>query len=245
MPFKIFWSGLLMLTPAVPGAVWPAAPPLTPAPLAVPAEEQLDEVVVEGRRIRPRAQDSFNWLARLVGEFTIDGDVDPAPEDTAGELLRVQGQASCYGFGIGPGVVCELRARWPGPGPDGKEFPGSVSTLDPAVMLFGFEMGAQASENQYSIQNILVDSKGVAESSTGLAGGANTYVFRSSCGAIAGNCERVTRISVRDLQTVEMQMELQIDRAQAAHYRFVLRRVPDSEAVVYGRKPVNEDKKRR
>src|SRR5262245_13816699 len=74
-------SGLLVAADApVPSGILP--PNVTPKPAAQP--EELDEVLVQGRRTRERPkrpgfrdyQEPFDFLARLVGRFVIDGRVD-------------------------------------------------------------------------------------------------------------------------------------------------------------------------
>lgn len=208
--------------------------------------DELDEVLVEGRRIRQKnPQQSFNWLARLVGEFTIGGYVDPAPGNGLEHRLGVRGQAICVGFGMAPGVQCELRALWSeATGPDGEEIPGGVSRFDPAVLLFGFNLAGEASEENYTLQHIMVDNTGLAESGVGYRVGNDTMLSRSAC-AVLPDCERVMRITVNpDLDTVEMRIELEVRRETTLRYNFVMTRVPDSKAVVYGRKPAREKKKK-
>jgi len=226
----------LMLTlPRMASAADAAAPQ---SPQAQPAEEQLDEVIVTGQRSHPRdSQKTFTWLARLVGQFTIDGYVDPQARGNPEDFLKVQGRADCAGFGIGPGVQYALRVRWPErKGPNGEEIPGVALTLDPAVMLFGFDQA------DLSIRHILVDNKGVAEDGVGNYLNADTVLSRSPCVAIPANCERVVRITASpDLQTVEMRIELEVDHHKAVGYDIVMHRVPGSESVVYGRKPEKEN----
>lgn len=244
-------SGLLLTLPCTAAAADAAAPASQQAPRA---DEELSEVVVEGQRvIQRKPQQSFDWLARLVGEFTIDGYVHPTPGDTSSDLQDVHGHALCVGFGIAPGVQCELRVRWPdATGPDGSEVPGGVSTLDPAVMLFGFNLGTHVDVmygaplrpgeapdmDTYTIAHMMIDNKGVAEGGAGYRMGTDTMTSRSPCVAIPVDCERVVVIAVpADLQTVEMRIDLEIKKALAMRYKFVMHRVPDSESVVYGRKP--------
>jgi hypothetical protein len=116
-----------------------------PTPQVQPVQE-LDEVIVEGRRVRKKRpswddyQQPFNFLARLVGQFVIEGSVDLHGQGNPEDLRRVAGRAHCIGFGSAPGVQCELNVLWPETrGAGGEEIPGGVSTLDPAVLLFGFE----------------------------------------------------------------------------------------------------------
>lgn len=165
------------------GTTRPAAAAETAQPASQQArqtDEELDEVHVQGRRGRQSPQQAFDWLARLVGQFTIDGYVDPGPDGTSSRAQEPKGEAICVGFGIAPGVQCALRVRWAAAtGPDGAEIPGGVSTLDPAVMLFGFNLGVNTDllnggdpyvppdPERYTIAHILVDNKGVAEGGAG------------------------------------------------------------------------------
>lgn len=250
---------LLGLALALPGAA-SAAGAAPPASQQARREEELDEVTVEGRRDRQRKpQQSFDWLARLVGEFTIDGYVHPDPYSTSGDAREAQGHALCVGFGIAPGVLCDLQVRWADvTDADGGEIPGGASTLDPAVMLFGFNLGAHADTmyggrqnaaadpDSYTIAHILVDNKGVAEGGSGFRAGTDTMMSRAPCVAIPMNCERVVRIiAPADLGTVEMRIDLEIEGEVAMRYDFVMRREADSKSVVFGRKPAKEQETNR
>lgn len=253
---------LMGMTLALAGASWAAAP-ASSASQQVRQEreqEQLDEVTVEGRRERQRKpQQSFEWLARLVGEFTIQGHVQADPEGLSGESSEVSGHALCVGFGLAPGVLCELQVRWAEvTGADGEPLPGGISTLDPAVMLFGFNLGAHsdpmyggpynaaADPESYTIAHILIDSQGVAEAGSGFRAGTDTMTSRAPCVAIPANCERMVRIiAPDDLATVEMRIDLAIAGEVAMRHDFILNRVVDSKAVVFGREPVREKEAKR
>jgi hypothetical protein len=220
--------------------------PDTPPPAAAPSGEspgpdeveELDEVFVEGRRIVPKPrsfkelQKPFDWLARLVGEFDIDGNVDLRAQGRPEDLRNVTGRAYCVGFGHGPGVQCDLRVLWPETkGQDGEDIPGGVSTLNPAVMLLGFEPVLPG------ISYILVDSDGNADTAVGGMATADIMRSRSRCVDIAGNCERVTQITASpDLQSVELRIDLKIEHETAVQFTFVMRRVPGTDSVVFGRK---------
>jgi hypothetical protein len=239
-------------------AIWLAALALS-APVAassadaVAPDEQvigdeLEEVVVTGRRagdVHQNPQMHFEWLARLVGEFTVEGYVDVTPRGGSRELLTAEGTAKCIGFGVAPGVQCDLHVRWPQKtGTDGKEIPGAAPTLDPAMMLFGFKQNGynyQLGEfeiSEYSIKHVLVDNRGVFESGHGVHDGDDTVVSTSHCAAVRVDCERQVRITADpDLRTVEILVELTIERHKAVRYVLLMNRVPGSKAEVYGRKP--------
>lgn len=252
--------GLLGLSLWLPAAAMAAAAAATPAPDDEVAEE-LDEISVEGLRERQRTpQLSFEWLSRLVGEFTIDGRIQANPNGSPGEARNAMGKALCVGFGAAPGVLCDLQVRWTEvTDRDGGRVPGGISTLDPAVMLFGFNLGshsnpmsgsgrhnANADPESFTIAHALIDSRGVAESGTGYRAGTDTMTSRAPCIAISGNCERLVRIiAPEDLQTIEMRIDLQIDGEVATRYDLVMHRQEDSKVVVFGRKPEKEKRRRK
>ena len=229
-----------------------AAPAKPPEP-----DQQLGEVLVEGSRSKPKRptfeeyQQPFNFLARLVGQFYVGGSVDLHALGRSEDLRKVSGRADCVGFGVAPGVQCELRIRWPGTTDrNDEEIPGGLSTLDPAVMLFGFE-SADATlrpnglrrpsdkdePRQPGVSYILIDSKGIAEKAVGEMASPDILQSRSKCTAIRGNCERVAQITAQpDLKTVDINIDLVIDGRKAVSFFFELDRVPGSASVVFGRK---------
>lgn len=243
----------------------PAADADKPKPPAQRADDELGEVLVEGARTRPRRptfddyQAPFNFLSRLVGTFVIDGTVDLHAQGRRDDLRKVSGRTECVGFGVAPGVHCEFKARWPATtGPDGEEIPGGVSTLNPAVLLYGYETispelvgmrlpgllgSSSATPEQPGVSLVVVDNNGVSETAVGQMVSSDTMRSRSKCLAVAGNCERVVTITARpDLKTVEMNIDLVIDGAKAVSFAFVLHRVPGTGSVVYGRKPEKKQK---
>jgi hypothetical protein len=243
---------LVLMAPAL--VAMAAAPSVPPAPATTagsrpPAQEQrldeLDEVLVEGRRNRERArswddyQQPFDFLATLVGQFVVEGQVDLHAQGNNEDLRKVSGRANCLGFGSAPGVQCELTVRWPETsGPGGEEIPGGVSALDPAVLLFGFDPATPG------ISHVMLDNKGIADTAVGRMTSPNTMMSRSKCVGIPGNCERTVRITVEpDLKTIRMHVDLAIDQQKSVRFLFVMNRVPGSVAVVYGRKQEKEKKK--
>jgi len=237
---------LLLMAPALVMAAAPSSPPSTDATQVAPLDE-LDEVFVEGRRNRerPRSWDDyqrpFNFLAQLVGQFVVEGQVDLHAQGNSEDLRKVSGRANCLGFGSAPGVQCELNLRWPETrGPGGEEIPGGVSTLDPAVLLFGFEPALPG------VSYVTVDNRGIADTAAGRMISANTLLTRSKCVAVAvtGNCERIARITIEPGFTViRLSIDLAIEQQKAVSFLFVMNRVPGSSAVVYGRKQEKEKKK--
>ena len=239
--------GLIALMLVVPVPLMAAAPAVAPSTAPATREQQpapqlrvddLDEVVVEGRRQGrlPRSwndyQQPFDFLAMLVGKFTVAGQVDLRGQGNKEDLREVSGLADCLGFGSAPGVMCELIARWPAAsGPQGEEIPGGVSAMDPAMLLFGMDSATTG------ISFTVLDNRGDAQIVVGKLASPNTMVARSKCMAAAGNCERTARVTVEpDRQTVRMNIDLAFDQQPSVRFMFVMNRVPGSSAVVYGRK---------
>jgi hypothetical protein len=236
--------GPLMAAGAIPQPAAVPHPVEKQAPQEQPSE-QLDEVLVEGqrKRDRPRSWDDyqqpFNFLSHLVGQFVVDGQVDLHAQGNSEDLRKVAGRINCVGFGSAPGVQCELNVRWPETrGPDGVEIPGGVSTLDPAVLLFGFEPSAPG------VSYVTVDNRGVMDTAVGRMTSPNTMLARAKCVAVPGDCERIARMTVEpDLNTIRMNIDLAIDQRKSVSFAFVMNRVAGSASVVYGRKQQKEKKK--
>lgn len=192
-------------------------------------DEELDEALIEGRNKPVRdAQKVIDWLARLVGQFTFEGQVDLQGKSNPEDRRDVQGSGVCIGFGPAPAVHCELKVRWPeARGAAGEEIPGGTSNLDPAMLLFGFE------PDRIGIRYMLVDSKGIAEGAMGLLITGDTLESRAPCVNIPAPCQRTTRITARpDLQTIRMQIDIERDGVKALGYSFVMQRLPGNNAVV-------------
>jgi hypothetical protein len=214
----------------------PRAAEAPPNPLVGASDPELDEVVVSGNHSTRRPgfreyQQPLDWLARMVGRFVVDGHVDLTAQGRPQDILKVEGGAECVGFGVAPGVECELKIRWPErTGPNGEKIPGGMPTLNPAVVLYGFEPVKQG------IQYIMVDNEGAAEAAVGLHATPDTVQSRSQCRGFPGNCERVVRITAwPDLKLVEMRIDLEVDGDPALRYQFMLHRVPGTPSVVFGR----------
>jgi hypothetical protein len=209
-------------------AAAPSAAPATPAS-GVASEQELDEILVEGRKPLRKPQKVIDWMARLVGRFVVDGNVRLLGDGAPSDPLEVQGRANCTGFGPAPAVHCELKIRWPETrGSSGEALLGGVSALDPANILYGFE------PDRIGIRYMLVDSKGIAEGALGYLLDEETLVSRAKCVNVPGNCERIARIIASpDLKQVEMRIDLEVELKHTASFSFVMHRVPGSPSVVF------------
>lgn len=192
---------------------------------AAPAEEldQLDEVRVSAIRIKPTRdmQQIIDWLARLVGQFQYDGSVElrAGPGVPQGQLL-VSGVGDCVGFGLAPGVQCAVKVRWPEVrGADGEKLAGSVSNLNPAMILYGLD------PDRRGIHFLQVDKYGIAEGGLGYLDG-NTLVTSAPCEAIPGDCKRITRVTAQpDGKQIQMQVDIEQEGRRTVRYKFYMRRL--------------------
>jgi hypothetical protein len=215
------WLPALLLPSLLPAGAVVAA---DAAPRAAPAEEELDEITVNGNRIKPirNMQTILEWMVRLVGNFRYEGFVELRPGDgVPKERLPVRGVGECVAFGVAPGVQCSVAIRWPEVhGPDGAAVVGGVSSLNPAMILYGLD------PDRRGIHFLQVDQHGVAEGGVG-------YLFddvltsTAPCEAIPGNCQRTTRINAQpDGKLIQMQVDIQQDGVRVARFNFELQRVP-------------------
>jgi hypothetical protein len=191
------------------------------------ADQELSQILIEGEKPEKNAQKVIDWMARLVGEFTFEGEVDLKAKGQPQDLRPVRGTGECIGFGPAPAVRCEINVRWtPVPVENRGAVLGGVSNLNPATMLFGFE------KDRTGIRHMLVDSNGIAEGALGYLV-EDTLISRTPCVNIPGKCERVERITAHnDLKMIDMKIDLVIDYEPAVRYHLVMRRVPGSKAVV-------------
>jgi hypothetical protein len=192
------------------------------------ADQQLDEILVEGHKPIRDAQAVFGWMSRLVGRFIVEGTVQLHGEGAPTEPLQAQGRADCVGFGPAPAVTCDLKIRWPETkGPNGEPLLGGVSTLDPASMLFGF------APDRIGIRQMLADSSGVANDALGYLITSDTWVARTKCIGVAGHCERRVQITAEpERNSFEMKIDLEVEYQKVSSFTFLMRRVPGSPAVV-------------
>jgi hypothetical protein len=187
--------------------------------------EELDEVVVSGAKPSSDPAEIIAWMRRLVGQYTYEGHVDLRGQGNSEDQRPVRGQGICVGFGPVPAVQCEIKVVWPEViGEDGEETLGGVSTLNPAIMLFGFD------PDELGVRYMTVDNNGVAEPALGQLFG-DTLTSKEICASIPGNCQRVSRITAKpDLKVIDMQVDIQRDYNNVLGYRFLMRRVAQGQA---------------
>lgn len=197
--------------------------PSTPVSDAV---EELGEVVVSADEPTRKLADMIPWLRRLPGQYTYSGFIDVEGEADAGDRREVRGSGVCVGFGVAPGVQCEIHVRWPEiTGPSGEDLATTVPSLNPAMILYGLDPDARG------IHYMQVDDQGRAEGSIGYVYG-NTAVFRAPCADSPDNCVRVTRITAApDADVLNMQVDTELDFRLAVRLRVEMRRLPGTGAM--------------
>lgn len=183
------------------------------------SNEELDEVVVDGRRPSRDSRKVVSWLARLVGEFHIDGELD-LTSGPGTEPVYLQGRSSCIGFGAKPAVMCTLNIHSQQMREDDENGTvGAVTNLNPAIVMFGFE------PTRVGIHQMLVGSDGVADSALGYLFPDDSLVGRAKCGGVVGNCERVVRIVADPLaQRVHFEIETFVNLRKAVTIVFTMHR---------------------
>jgi hypothetical protein len=217
---KLLRNGIFALLLAVSGAATAADPAGSSRGQTMPADEELDEAVVQGNRLKPTRdpQKIVNWLKLLVGKFRYEGAVE-IQMDADRATRQAQGSADCTAIGLAPGVHCEIRVFWPAAhGEGGAEVAGSASSLLPAMIQYGLN------PDNVGIRFLLVDNKGLAHYGQGYLVN-DTLTTTTPCSDAPGNCQRITRITPGvDGQIVDMQFDIERDFQNAASYRFQLHR---------------------
>jgi hypothetical protein len=188
------------------------------------SDAELDEVLVNGVRIKPTRdpQAIVNWLKLLVGKFDYGGFVQLRGEGVSRDLLRVNGAANCSAFGRAPGVHCEINALWPEKkGPNGEDLLGGVSTLSPAMVEYGLDT------DRLGIRYLQVDNKGLAYFGAAYLVG-NTLTTTMPCPEDPVDCKRTTRVTAHvDGKLVEIEVEIEKALERKARLRFVLQRLDE------------------
>lgn len=213
---------LLLVAASTLPAIALTASPADPGTRAQQTEqiEELSEVTVSGEKPTRKVADLIPWLRRLLGQYVYEGYVDLGGKGEPEDRQPVKGSGYCIGFGVAPGVQCEIHVSWPEVrGADGGEVMGGVSTFTPAMILYGLE------PDEIGIRYLQVDSKGLAEGGTGLVTG-DTAAFRTPCADIPMGCQRVVRITAKsESQTIDMQIDTELDYQLATRYRFQMTRI--------------------
>jgi hypothetical protein len=201
---------------AQPAATGTANPP-TAATKA--ADQELEEILVNGKRIKPERnmQAVVDWMRRLVGQFRYQGYVELRSADGAPLGKQdVQGVSDCVAFGLAPGVQCSVKVEWPAV-EGGDRVVGGVSTLQPAMILYGFDPDHRA------VHMLQVDNKGIADGALGYIQG-DTLIAAAPCEGIPGNCQRITRITAKpDGKLIQTQIDIEIDGQRVTRYVFLQR----------------------
>jgi hypothetical protein len=210
---------------SVAGAAEVPSRALPPSPAAQLEEDpehdqELDEIVVTGAKKVRKPEALIAWLRRLVGQFAYEGYVDLHSDAVPGGRRPVKGVSDCVGFGPAPGVQCVMKVVWPEVrGPDGQEVPGGISSLAPAMILYGLDA------DYLGIRYLQLDNKGLANSGQGYLRG-DTLSTTAPCVDIPGNCRRITQISARpDGKLIQMQVDIEKDGERVARFMFVQRRL--------------------
>ncbi len=213
--------GTATATAAQAPATAPAATGAQQAESAPRRDQELGEVLVQGRRTQPvrNPQVIIDWMRRLVGQFRYAGYVEPhAPNGAPLGRQTVSGKGDCVAFGLAPGVQCTIKVSWPEVrGDDGQEVPGGISTLQPAMVLYGLD------PDELAVHYLQVDNKGVADGGLGYLLG-DTMTTKDPCVGVPGDCTRTTKITAqRDGKLVQMQIDVEMEGQLAVRYLFVMR----------------------
>ncbi|MEO8313475.1 MAG: hypothetical protein ABI645_01660 [Pseudomonadota bacterium] len=240
---KISTIALALLLPGAMYAATPAAQvPVAPAKAATPAtppatqtkptqpkvsskpgdktNEELNQVTISAEKPTRKVADLIPFLRRILGEYSVDGKVDLGGQGKPDERWSVYGSTNCVGFGVAPGVQCELNIKWPPvPGPNAEDVMSGITAMSPTMVLYGLE------PDELGIRYLQVNSRGLAEGATGYMID-DTVTFKTPCVNTAPGCERITKITARsDSKIVDMQIDTEVDYKLAARFTFKLRRI--------------------
>jgi hypothetical protein len=203
----------------------PAATPRSDRPGTRQDDEQLNEVTISAEKPTRKVADLIPFLRRILGQYTIDGKVDLGGQGKPEDKWTAVGTGNCVGFGVAPGVQCELNVKWPQiPGPNGEAIMSGVMGMEPMMILYGLE------PDELGIRYLQVNNKGLAEGATGYMLN-DTVTFKTPCVNTQPGCQRVTRVTTRsDSKVVDFQIDTEIDYKVAARFNFKLRRVANPQA---------------
>lgn len=223
---RVLMIGLVLLPTAsrAADAVRPPTSQLPPPPKAT-EDLELSDILVSGARKTRNPDDVLAWLRRLLGRFDYEGYVELRSEGAPQGRLPVRGGGECVGFGPGPGVQCVMRVTWPKVrGPDGEDVMGGVSSLTPAMTLYGYDA------DYIAIHFQTVDNKGLADSGRGYLTG-NTLTTRQPCVQVLEKCERIMHINAQpDGKHIQTQIDIEQDSNLLVRFVFVQHLVSRSDA---------------
>jgi hypothetical protein len=219
--------GLSLLLPVAALAASPSTQPTGPR-----KEDELSQVDITAEKATRKPSELIAWIRRLLGQYTIDGKVDLGGKGNPNERWTAVGTGTCIGFGLAPGVQCEMNVKWPAvPGPHGAEILSGVSDLSPAMMLYAMQ------PDDIGITYMQVNNTGLAEGSTGFIIN-NTATFKSPCVNAPPGCQREVRITAEsENKVITMEIDTLLNYELAARFNFKLRRVAEPQAAQAGKAP--------
>jgi hypothetical protein len=220
-------AGLSLLLPVAAHAASPS-----PQSTGTKKEDELSQVDITAEKPTRKPSELIAWIRRLLGQYTIDGKVDLGGKGNPNERWTAVGTGTCIGFGLAPGVQCEMNVKWPAvPGPHGTEVLSGVSDLSPAMMLYAMQ------PDDIGITYMQVNNTGLAEGSTGFIIN-NTATFKSPCVNAPPGCQREVRITAEsESKVITMEIDTLLNYELAARFNFKLRRVAEPQAEL--KKPTN------
>jgi hypothetical protein len=192
---------------------------------AAAANDELNEVTISAEKPTRKVGELIPFLRRILGQYTVDGKVDLGGQGKPEERWTAVGTGSCVGFGLAPGVQCELNVKWPQiPGPNGEAVMSGIFGMEPMMILYGLE------PDELGIRYLQVNNKGLAEGATGYMIN-DTVTFKTPCVNTPPGCQRVTRVTApSESKVVDLQIDTEIDFKVAARFNFKLRRVANAQA---------------
>lgn len=223
---------LIAVSLQLPLLAWAASPSTPPA--ATKKDDELAEVKITAEKPTRTPSELIAWIRRLLGQYTIDGKVDLGGKGNPNERWTAVGTGTCIGFGVAPGVQCEMNVKWPAvPGPHPPEVLSGVSDLTPAMTLYAME------PDDIGIRYLQVNNKGLAEGATGFIIN-DTAEFKTPCVNAPPGCQRIVRIIAEsESKVVNMEIITELNYEVAARFNFRLRRVAEPQADLKTSKPAS------
>jgi hypothetical protein len=199
--------------------------PSTPA-TKQPPDDELEEILVEGRKPTKDKRQLIAWIDRLGGQFSYEGYVERYDADGVAARAEVHGGSRCSRFDKAMAVQCLVNANWPGipAAPTG----GSMelaSSLTPAVVVYGVSMA------KTSIGYLQVDNNGVATSGKGWLVD-DTLISKAPC-ADFPDCQRVLRLQAPapDARVIHLRVDLEQKGRLRLRHDFQWKRLTASQAA--------------